>query len=495
MHDAGYIFFTAEIIPFCINLAEAFALDLEAHESNAEALVPEIVPSEDSSSATIDRHLATDAVDVRAATHGLWLVTITGAAGVTGGTPLSLTNRKFVSKEGKLYTPISPTAIMPEAQTSVAIVIRADEAGSESNLDAGEILTWTAAPTRIDAIATVSSVGNTAATDGDTDTEKLANLRAYRRGRPASGSPAWWCKTAEDTAAVYRCYCYPNLKPNVGAYAVGDADLDHLGTVTNIVLGQPQGDSTNQSYLIDGVQGAEPAAVRGYFLGTYDVDGNIAVGEPRYPGVIDPTTSASFTLETPILSDIGVDLTLTLDALNAYPWSGTLTVNVASTRTALALTGDQRAYAGKRILVFVGTSGIRGGYQIITLPTFPLPTYDGVKTTFDLSQTPLNAVPSGTVYPAPGNWESFRLAMFSFFDNLGPGDVPDAIAVAPARAMHRRRRYPPQSWMGICDVTLSRLAAAVLAVPGIVDVAINTPVVDQIASPKQMFRLTTLLVH
>lgn len=486
MVAAGYPAFDASNTPEGEAIATALAVDLEAHQSNAQALGDEIIPAS-ASDETLARHVAVEAITPRGATFGAWNITVSGRTGGASGTQISSVGRKLVSKTGRTYSPPS-SFVMPNGSTTVITTVVADESGTASNLNVGDVLTWTSAPAGIDSTTTVSSAG-AAANDAETRDETLARVVAWRRGRPASGSPPDWCVRAEDTSAVYRAYCYPCLKPRAGAY--NNADLDTPGCVTMIVLGPPQGDSTASNVIIGG-QGAEPPAVRGYFLGTYNADGTPTYGGPQqFAGTMDP---ADVLIETPVLVNIAIDVSVTLDGKSAFPWAGTMAVDAASTTTSLVVAGNKTANNGLRALIPVGTGAIRGGYQLVTLPAG---TYNGGtnKTTWEMSQSPLNAIPAGTCYPAPGNWEAFRAAIFEFFDDLGPGDVPDAITVAPAAGYTRRRRYPPESYVGTPDVYLTRLTAVMLGVRGVINVVIHTPAADQIAAPKQLFNLTTLLAH
>lgn len=491
MVAAGYPAFDAANTAECVAIARGLALDLEAHQSNAEALGDEIIPVT-ASSEMLARHAAVDGVTAREATHGTWTVRVAGATGGASGTPYSTTGRKLVSKTGLTYTPPT-TFVMPPAATFVDIDVTADTAGSVADLNAGTVLTWTSAPAGIDPTATVQGIGSagTAALDAGGDAEILAGVLAWRRGRPASGSPPDWVLRAQQSSAVYRAYCYPCLKPDVGAYVNGD--LDTPGCVTVVVLGPPQGDSPTFKAVIGGITGAgtEPAAVRGYFLGTHTADGTPTYGgDPQYPGTMDP---ADMAIEAPRFAPLNITVQLTLDGANAYPFpiGAPMTVAAGGSERTLVVTGNQTGKNGMRVLVFVGIDHIRGGWQLVRLP---VGVFAAGNTTFDLVQTPLNAPPTigDDVLAAPGNWEAFRLAFFALFDDFGPGDVPTAIAVAPAAGYTRRRRYPPESFYGVSAMRLAKLIEVAVSVPGVVDCAIVTPVLDQVPAPKNILSLGEL---
>lgn len=490
MFSAGFGSFNAFQSAWCVQLATALALDLEAFESNAEAIATEIVPSEQTSDTTLARHVAVDGITLSTGTAGTYTVTITGASGTgSPGTVISLVNRRLVSTAGRTYSPVASTIIMPTGATSVAVTIVSDDTGTAPNLAVGAVLTWTAAPLGIDPTATVASIVS-AGTDGPTSAQIASAVRDWRRSRPASGNPAYWAQKAEQLSYVGKAFVYPCLKPDLGAVVA--SDLDVLGTTSLVLIGPPQGDSPTQTQLIGGVAGAQIASAYLYFQGRADLEGNSVYGQPILtPGTQD---DGDWNVETPKTLDLAVQLSLTLDGSHAYPFSGTMAVSGTSTTILLFVTGNYTAYTGARALVFVGTSAIRGGYQLVVLPAG---TYDAGtnKTKWDLTQTPLLGAPSGNVYPAPGCWEELRLAIFDLFDNLGPGDVADtSIYPAPSPTVaYRRVRFPPVWWESPAVLYTAKLRAVALGVTGVQDCTVVLPASDQTPNAKQLIRLTTFL--
>jgi hypothetical protein len=160
-----------------------------------------------------------------------------------------------------------------------------------------------------------------------------------------------------------------------------------------------------------------------------------------------------------------------------FEWTGSFAVHASSTTTSLVVTGDATAANGKRALVLVGTSVIRGGYQQITLPTG---SYNGGtgRTTFALSSA-LLATPSGNMYPGTAAWDDVRTAVFGYFDALAPGDTTPA------------SRWPTT---GSSVMYRGGLAAAMVSGASLLSATISLPASDQTPVAKQVVVLGQLLV-
>ena len=135
--------------------------------------------------------------------------------------------------------------------------------------------------------------------------------------------------------------------------------------------------------------------------------------------------------------------------------------------------------AAQPVLVNVGTASYRGGYYRVVLPTG---SFGGGNTTFDLTATPLPAIPTGTLYPAPGCWGELRTAMFAYFDSLGPGDTTPP------------RRWPSEDNGARSTVYRSALVATAMSVPGVLSASVTTPASDVAPLPKQVVTLSSFLV-
>ena len=160
-----------------------------------------------------------------------------------------------------------------------------------------------------------------------------------------------------------------------------------------------------------------------------------------------------------------------------FEWTGSFAVHASSTTTSLVVTGDARAADGRRTLVFVGTSYVRGGYQQITLPSG---SYNGGtgRTTFALSSA-LLATPSGNIYPGTAAWDDVRTAVFGYFDTLAPGDTTPA------------SRWPTT---GSSVLYRGGLAAAMVTGASLLSATISLPASDQTPAAKQVVVLGQLLV-
>jgi hypothetical protein len=86
------------------------------------------------------------------------------------------------------------------------------------------------------------------------------------------------------------------------------------------------------------------------------------------------------------------------------------------------------------------------------------------------------------VYPAPGNWSAIRLAVFDYFDRLGPGN--DALL----------GRFPAEDYTARAKLYRQALASAIMSVPGVLTASITTPGADVTPNRKTVVTLQTLLV-
>jgi uncharacterized phage protein gp47/JayE len=439
--------------------ADALAVEIETLEAQAISLTLEIIPTT-ASDAGVLRHAAVDGVTQEPATAAVLSVTVRGVASslITFGSAVLI-----APGSGLRYAPSDETALTDGSGDAV-VDFTCTTAGSEGNQSAGVELTWSSTPVFAEPTAVV--VGTTVAGDDEESMESLARRIIERwQEAPASGNRADWRAWCEATASCEEAYVYSLLHPVYGA--------DVPGSVTVVALGPVQGDSaTNTRVLFAGAL----TAVRGYVEGTHDAAGDAATGTQLRPVTL---ASADYAIEAATATVQNVEATLVVAAAGAFPFAGTLTVDGTSSAGSLVVTGDQTAKAGLSVLVLVGTSAIRGGYQQVTLPTG---SFSGGNTTFPMSPS-LLGTPSGSVYPAPLNWSELRAAVFAYFDALGPGDTSPP------------SRWPSEETQGRATLYRHALAGALIDVIGVLDATINTPAANVAPAAKALLTLGTFVAH
>lgn len=454
-------------------LAEALALELEGLEAQALQLTHEILPDE-ASTDFLNRHGSVDGVDRTPASAAVLSIEISGTPSAT----VTFGSSVLVSAAGLRYTPATPTQALDGAGKAT-LNFTCTTAGTTGNQAYLTVLTWSSTPADANPTATVQSTV-TAGTDAELDDAYATRIIQRRQERPASGNRADWRQWVRDCTGVLDAYVYPLLHPTLG--------VGTLGAVTAIGLGPAQGDSTSNTRILSAGAVANIAA---YIEGTKDRLGNTL--PTAMQKMLRPVTMAAgdYAIEYALTSSQNVDATLVMATAYAFPFTGTMTeeATAASTTTTLYVNGDQTAKAGKAVLVKVGTSSIRGGYQMITLPASG--TFGGVYTTFNLT-TPLVAAPvaSSTIYPAPPNWPQLRAAVFAYFDSLGPGDVSPAA------------RWPGEETQGRATLYRSALAAVLIdgfggdyPVTGVLSASVGTPGGDVAPAAKTIVTLGEFLVH
>lgn len=462
--------------------AEALAPDLLALEANEEALGLEIDPRT-ASTEMVERMAALQRQPRAGGVKGRWTITVTG--GATGS--VDATGRTL-TRNGLVYVPLQD--LFGLTAGSYNLPVEAVDAGAEYALTAGDTLTWDAAPTGLVPTATVVSE-QTEATDSETDAELAARVVAYRRARPASGSPPHLIELAEAHEDCAQAYVYPTLgqaDPGLtGTGTYSDALLDTPGAICVLVMGPPQGSGASETR---GRTAAQVAAIRAYFHGTQDAEGNSTPnGSQLYCCTMDPD---DVTVIGPNLATVAVTLDILPDAENEPPWAGTMATAAGCDATHLVVAGDHTGKSNLEALVYVGTAA-RGGWQKVTLPTNGV--FGGVNTTWTFLAGELLAVPSGTVYPPLGHWQALRDAFFVWFDSLGPGDVPSVSDVAPPASIARRRRCPAESWQGPANVYRSALIGVAMRAGGSENVAVTAPALDAVADPFEIHVLGDLLIR
>lgn len=445
--------------------ADAVALVYENVERRALELASEIFP-DSASTEYLERHASLIGLARKPASGATLSVSVSGTPGTTS--PVGA--RKLVAADGTQYAPVDSSGaplvdITLDVFTGTATILAAaTTTGAATNKPAGTVLTWTSAPTAFDSTGTVLAV-DTTGTDVETDAALAARVLSWWRDRPGSGNRADWANWATTIPACSAAYVYPLLHY---AYGVGT-----LGSVTVVCLGPPQGDSPINTRILGA---GDLDDIEGYVDGTNDANGVATPNGNQLRPVTMNLTDAS--IETAIEAVQNVDATVVLAPAYAFEWTGTMTVDGTSGPSTLVVTGDQTAKNGKRALVNVGTSNVRGGYQQVTLGTG---TFASGKTTWNVPN--LAGTPSGTAYPGTTAWDALRLRAFGSFDALGPGDTSPAA------------RWPSEDYGARATLYRAALAAALIDGTSVLSASVGTPAADVTPAAKALVTLGTLLIH
>lgn len=442
--------------------ADALAVILASFSQQAAQQVQDVFV-DTASDAAVERHAAVYAIERRAASPSTLSITVTG----TPSTTISISaGSKLASADGTLLTCSDASVVMNGAGTGT-ISATADTAGVVGNLAVGAPVAWQSAPGGLDPTATVASVV-TSGEDAETTSDLRARVLSRLRQRPASGNAEDWRDWCESCDGVTRAFVYPVLEP-------GTVSGDVLGCVTVVVMGPVQGDNPINSSVISGARCAE---IKDYLEGIRDTAG---VYDPD--GVqLRPAAIASDDFDVEFIGVAPTDVTANITTTSRFPFSfsGTLTVDGASTASSLIVAGDQTALTGKIALCRVSTGSYRGGWQATELKSG---SYNGGtnKTTFTVSLA--GAPTTTTAYPAPANWAAIRTAIFALFDSLGPRDTTPA------------RRWPTVDVLGPDTLYVSAITSALLGVGGVTSATITQPATDYAPSDaKQIPELQYLLI-
>jgi len=455
-------------------LADSLAVDVLRIEGNAEAIGTEIIPSS-ATTATLERQTA---IQAQARQEGeVWQ----GTATVTGtdGT-VNCTGRTLI-RQGVVYAMGTGAGAVVISGGSGTVNILGTTAGVDT-IPVGATLTWDSSPTGLNPTANIASVTNTG-TAAETNADLAERVESYRRAKPAGGNPAHINELAEAHTRVAVAYCYPTLAPNAGAYS--DANLDTPGAVVVVVAGAAQGGGATNTRELTSPNLAHVAA---YFNGTEDANEASIAGSRLYSAQLYPE---DFGVENAVYSGQNADITITNDPAYPLPWTGSMSIYSGST-TSVVVNGNQTAKNDLNAAIQTLNSGARGRVEVRNLGTGVYDSGTG-RTTFTVAALSANA--SGSVDPAPSNWNYVRNAIFAFFDTLGPGDVPDVATVAPPASVARRRRFPPESWSGPASVTPSGLIRAAMGATGVADCEVTTPGAAVTPGPKGWLYLDSLRIR
>jgi uncharacterized phage protein gp47/JayE len=407
-------------------------------------------------------------------------------AQVEGFAPLTFyvipANTQAAATDGTLYD-VTTASVTTDAAKHATIALTAVAIGVGGNRSVGAVLTFQSAPAGL--LAPMSVLSCVPAVGPATDEVYRAVLLGRLRDRPASGNRSDWRSwvTGYLGTSVPEAYVYPLLKPPAAPPGVGTPGT--LGCVTVVAIGPAQGDSFENLRLVpsDDLSTRAIGMPLPHIIEYIDGDRTIA-GVPTADGYqLRPVTMGpdgdNWTVETPENYNTGCELTLVLSGAFAFPWAGSMFTEPTSTNTSLVVLGDQTAKEGLSALVLPVTPDARGNYRQVTLGPS---SYTAPNTTFDQSLDPVGSPANYTyVYPAPPNWNLIRLAVFAFFDSLAPGDTSPA------------SRWPADGQDG--SLYQSSLAAAVIAVPGVLSCTVDLPATSLTPIEKSIYTLSTLWVH
>lgn len=145
---------------------------------------------------------------------GLPIVEPTGSSGkirveILGSTTIG-TGQQLTLPNGKRIETTS-TTINPADQQEIDV--QAVDTGTDTNLSAGETVTWVSPPTNVGAEAEVSAeFPLTGGTDAEDDERKRERILNKRRNKPAGGNWAYLRqKVLDEFGFVQDCYVYPAL--------------------------------------------------------------------------------------------------------------------------------------------------------------------------------------------------------------------------------------------------------------------------------------------
>ena len=460
-------------------LASQIGVIQEALDAQAVQVSRDILPDQ-ASTAALERFGAVYGIPRPVGTYAQLTAQVEGFA------PLTFyvipANTQAAATDGTLYD-VTTASVTTDAAKHATIALTAVAIGVGGNRSVGAVLTFQSAPAGL--LAPMSVLSCVPAVGPATDEVYRAVLLGRLRDRPASGNRSDWRSwvTGYLGTSVPEAYVYPLLKPPAAPPGVGTPGT--LGCVSVVAIGPAQGDNFENLRLVpsDDLSTRAIGMPLPHIIEYIDGDRTIA-GVPTADGYqLRPVTMGpdgdNWTVETPENYNTGCELTLVLSAAFAFPWAGTMFTEPTSTNTSLVVLGDQTAKEGLSALVLPVTPDARGNYRQVTLGPS---SYTAPNTTFDQSLDPVGSPANYTyVYPAPPNWNLIRLAVFAFFDSLAPGDTSPA------------SRWPADGQDG--SLYQSSLAAAVIAVPGVLSCTVDLPATSLTPIEKSIYTLSTLWVH
>lgn len=367
--------------------ADAFAFQVEGLEGKAQQLTRELFP-DTATTAFLERHAAVIGFTRKPATRASFAVTVTGAGSYT-------TSDVLVDSAGTRFSPVGagslPGPILVEART----------AGTAGNLPDGTPLTWSPAPSGIDAAATVAGALSVTAVDIETDAALAQRILAYWRERPGGGNRADWREWAESISGVEAAFIYRALHPSLGPSTPGAVTvcvMQPMPTATN-AQGEPLAANSRVA------AGDVLTAIETYLFTT---DGG------KCPATVNPDdVDVASVSEQP--QDI--DAEITPSAGYSFPWaSGPLAYTGGTATTVSVASLPAGITSGMSVYVAVPDNAVRGLYAYRTAVISGAGPY-----TFTFATVGAGSA-TGSLLPLPSNAPNIRAALLAVFDALGPGE-------------------------------------------------------------------------
>ena len=464
--------------------ARGLAVIIQGLSAPAEQNSHDILPDE-ASDAAVERFGNVYGVPRRPGVAAQFTVVVTGSPATVYAIPFGST---LSWTDGTLYQALG-TSATTDVSGNANLDVESTTLGASTTRDVTDVLTWQSAPSGMGPNGTVSALITTGA-DTESYGDWAQRIIGRLQERPASGNRAdWkaWCE-AFTGLDIRQVWVYPLLQPPATYPGAGTENV--LGCVTVVCAGPAQGDNPENSRSI-GASGASLDTVKAYIEGLINAEGLVVTdGEQLRPVTM---ATADYTVEAIATVTQNVQATLVCNTANRFSFNfgSPPAIHASSTAFSLVATGDFTVdptnLTSLAVLVNVGTSAYRGGYYRVVLPAGVYNGGTGL-TTWDLTATPLPAAPSGSIYGAPGCWGSLRLAVFDYFDALGPG-----INSGPP-GFTEIDRFPSEDSDARSTLYRAALQGIMANVPGVLSATVTAPASDQTPNQKTVEVLGTFLV-
>lgn len=308
------------------------------------------------------------------------------------------------------------------------IPVAAVDTGAATNHDAGDVLTWVAAPPTSDPTAAVASGGLIDGAAAETNEQARARLLARMQNPPSSGNWQHVATLAEEsTPAVEKAYVYPAIQgPGSVHFAVtrratttattgsksADRDLD--ATVLSTIV----------TPYVKGLY-PERADVKGTTVANVATDVAIGLSLPASPQASPPGPGGGWLDGTPWpanTADAAFKCTVT-----AVTSSTTFTVDAPTAPLAGAsriayLSPSDWTLRTARVVSFTGSAGA----YVVTI------------------DNPFTGIAGGDyIWPQCQNAQTYVTALLNAFGAMGPGEKTASVGIL-ARAF--RHPLPQVSW-------------------------------------------------
>lgn len=462
---------------FLHTFASALSIDLEGAEFEAYAARQEAFP-DSASEAGLLKHADFDGVTRLPDVAAQLRVQVTG-------TPSSLltipAGKTLTDAQGLVYNAQAGNVTTNGGGVAYA-TIDARDAGTEQNLQAGDVLTWqNGAPAGMASTVTVASdvVGVSPLLVVGSEEESLDALRArvvvFHRERPQAGNRAAWVASLEEVEGVGAAFVWPRSRDNPEGVLYGVP-----GTLVAMVLAvAPAADSYVQDDGGDLGYGLRPDTTRSpstalrtravdYMEGRVDASGRgvpDALQRERHSASIN---DEDYVMMVPGLRTVDVVVSVVVDpGIAPWPWgvsAGPPAYRTITAATSTTVTVDNafEITGNSKLAVFVGTSIVRGGWWLATVASVA---GDVLTLSSELPVDDPSDLIGNLTRPDPGLWQDIRAIVLAYFDQMGPGDAP---STDPAYV--RSARFPRPTDLGPDRIFTSRIIDGVQDLRGIAGV-------------------------